>query len=134
MQSKNLSSGKYLLQALLLTVLFFPSAIFSQKLEKANPETVGMSTERLKRIDKVIQPYVEKEQLAGVIALVAREGKIVYHRAFGYYDLAKKTPLKEDAIVRIASQTKAITSAAIMMLYEEGHFLLDDPVSKYIPS
>lgn len=134
MQSKNLSSGKYLLQALLLTVLFFPSAIFSQKLEKANPETVGMSTERLKRIDKVIQPYVEKEQLAGVIALVAREGKIVYHRAFGYDDFAKKTPLKEDAIVRIASQTKAITSAAIMMLYEEGHFLLDDPVSKYIPS
>src|SRR5690606_33940078 len=62
-----------------------------------------------------------------------KDGKIVYHKAIGYNDLDKKTPLKRDAIFRIASQTKAITSVAVMMLYEEGKFLLKDPISKYIP-
>lgn len=116
--------------------LFLSASLFlsAQQLQTATPESAGMSTERLKRIDRVIDSYVQKEQVAGAIVLVARHGKVVYHKAYGYDDLDSKTPLKKDAIVRIASQTKAITSSAIMMLYEEGYFLLDDPVSKYIPS
>jgi CubicO group peptidase (beta-lactamase class C family) len=68
-----------------------------------------------------------------MVALVARKGKIVYHKAFGYADNTSKKELKTNAIFRIASQTKAITSTAVMMLWEEGNFKLDDPVSKYIP-
>lgn len=120
------------LSAFFLALCFLP--VSGQQLQTATPESAGMSSERLKRTDRVLRSYVEKEQVAGIIALVARHGKIVYHKSFGYDDLDTGSPLKKDAIVRIASQTKAITSAAVMMLYEEGHFLLDDPVSKYIPS
>ena len=97
------------------------------------PENAGFSTSRLSRIDKMVEAYVKNDQLPGVVALVVRDGKIVYHKAFGYSDIEKKTPLKKDDIFRIASQSKAITSTAVMMLWEEGKFLLDEPVSKYIP-
>ncbi|GAA4432383.1 serine hydrolase domain-containing protein [Ravibacter arvi] len=107
---------------------------FSQKLSAGTPESAGMSSERLKRVDRILQSFVDEERVAGAIGFVARNGKIVYHKSFGYNDLEARTPLSKDAIVRIASQTKAITSAAIMLLYEEGHFLLDDPVSRYLPS
>ena len=103
-------------------------------LQDASPESVGMSTERLHRMDAVINDYISKGRQAGVGVLVARNGKIVYHRAYGQDDIDAKTPLKRDAIFRIASQTKAITSIGLMLLFEEGKFLLDDPVSKYIPA
>jgi CubicO group peptidase (beta-lactamase class C family) len=119
---------------LLLFAQLLCTYLYAQQLLPATPESVGMSGDRLKRIEKVLNSYIEKQQIAGAVALVARNGKIVYHQSFGYDDIAKKSPLKKDAIVRIASQTKAITSAAVMMLYEEGHFLLDDPISKYLPS
>ena len=105
----------------------------SSFLKEANPESAGMSAERLKRIDNVLQEYVDKKWIAGGSAIIARDGKIVYYKATGYDDTKDKSALKRDAIFRIASQTKAITSVAIMMLYEEGKFLLKDPVSKYIP-
>ena len=76
--------------------------------------------------------YVDKKWIAGGSAIIAREGKVVYYKALGYDDIENKISLKRDAIFRIASQTKAITSVAVMMLYEEGKFLLKDPVSKYI--
>ncbi len=99
----------------------------------ANPESAGVSSARLSRIDAMIQEFIDKEQTPGAVAMIVRDGKIVYHKAFGYSDVAAKTPLKKDDIFRIASQSKAITSLAVMMLWEEGKFLLDDPVSKYIP-
>jgi CubicO group peptidase (beta-lactamase class C family) len=99
----------------------------------APPESVGMSTERLSRIDNLVKEYVDKKWIAGAAVLVARDGKIVYYKGLGYDDFDKKTPMKKDAICRIASQTKAITSVAVMMLYEEGKILLNDPVSNYIP-
>ncbi len=114
-------------------VCFFAQISFSQVLKEANPELAGMSSERLKRIDKTLQEYVDKKWIAGGSAIIARDGKIVYYKALGYDDIENKTSLKRDAIFRIASQTKAITSVAVMMLYEEGKFLLKDPVSKYIP-
>jgi CubicO group peptidase (beta-lactamase class C family) len=102
-------------------------------LREGVPETQKVSAERLKRIDKLFQEYVDKGWCAGAAAIVARNGKIIYYNAVGYDDIEKKTPLKKDVIFRIASQTKAVTSVAVMMLFEEGKFLLDDPVSKYIP-
>lgn len=97
-----------------------------------NPESVGMSSERLGRIDGVIQDYIQKNRFPGVTAIIVRNGKIVYHKAFGLSDIENKVPMTEESIFRIASMTKAITSLAVMMLYEEGKIMLDDPVSKYI--
>lgn len=105
----------------------------SDVLVEATPANAGMSAERLARIDDLVMEYVDKKYIAGASVLVARDGKIVYYKGLGYDDVDKKTPMKKDAICRIASQTKAITSVAVMMLYEEGKILLDDPVSKYIP-
>jgi CubicO group peptidase (beta-lactamase class C family) len=99
----------------------------------SSPESAGISSSRLSRIDNLLEAYAKNEQLPGAVALIVRDGKIVYHKAFGYSDIEKKTPLKKDDIFRIASQSKAITSLAVMMLWEEGKFLLDEPVSKYIP-
>jgi CubicO group peptidase (beta-lactamase class C family) len=118
---------------LLINIVFLTQISFSQLLKETSPELAGMSSERLKRIDKTLQEYVDKKWIAGGSAIIARDGKIVYYKALGYDDIENKTTLKRDAIFRIASQTKAITSVAIMMLYEEGKFLLKDPVSKYIP-
>ena len=105
----------------------------SPLLFEAEPEEAGMSEERLARIDQMLNAAIEENQIPGAVALIARNGKIVYHKAFGMADNAAKRKLKKDDIFRIASQTKAITSTAVMMLWEEGKFQLDDPISKYIP-
>lgn len=102
-------------------------------LTEASPASAGMSAERLARIDDLVKEYVDKKWIAGATVLVARNGKIVYYKGLGYDDVDKKTLMKKDAICRIASQTKAITSVAVMMLYEEGKILLNEPLSKYIP-
>ena len=104
----------------------------SPPLSEAKAAIVGMSQERLSLIDKMCQEAVDKAEVPGVVALVARRGKIVYHKAFGTSDASGET-LERDDIFRIASQSKAITSTAVMMLWEEGKFQLDDPISKYIP-
>jgi len=106
----------------------------TKTLPSVNPSTEGFSVERLKRIDGAIQSWVDQKKMNGAVALIARNGKIVYNKAFGYDDINKKIPMRSDYIFRIASQTKAITSVAVMMLFEEGKFLLNDPVYKYIPS
>lgn len=97
------------------------------------PEKSGFSPERLQRIDRLIKEYIDSNWIAGAIAIVAKNGNIVYHKALGMDDPATNKPLQKDAIWRIASQTKAITSVGVMMLYEEGRLLLDEPISKYIP-
>ena len=102
-------------------------------LQPAKPETVGFSPTRLNRIDENITGWLNDGRLNGCVALIIRNGKVIYHKAFGYDDLEKTKPIRLDNIFRIASQTKAITSVAAMILYEEGKFLLDDRVSKYIP-
>ncbi len=97
------------------------------------PESAGMSADRLKRIETNMNEWMQTGKLNGAVALIIRNGKLVYHKAFGYDDLEKTRPMKTDMIFRIASQTKAITSVGAMILFEEGKFLLDDAVSKYIP-
>ena len=104
-----------------------------KSLAPADPASAGFSAERLKRIDGVIQSWIDDKKMNGAVAFIARDGKIVYNKAFGYDDAEKKTPMRTDLIFRIASQTKAITSVAVMMLFEEGKFMLDEPISKYIP-
>ena len=115
--------------------LLFSLGVYAQKIGIAStPEAAGFSAERLKRIDVNMKSWVDQGWMNGAAALVIRNGKIVYYKSAGYNDLKTKTPLAKDGIFRIASQTKAITSVAAMILYEEGKFLLDDQVSKYIPS
>nr|WKN34212.1 serine hydrolase [Tunicatimonas sp. TK19036] len=127
---------QHLLTALLFFITFTVSAQTkssqqSSPLTEAKPESVGMSPERLARIDAMCQEAIEDGDVPGMVALVARKGKIVYYKAFGNADPSGKE-MERDAIFRIASQSKAITSTAVMMLWEEGHFQLDDPISKYI--
>jgi CubicO group peptidase (beta-lactamase class C family) len=102
--------------------------------EAASPEKLGFSGERLQRLDAVIQAQVEQKKIAGVVLYVAREGQAVRYRGYGMGDLEAGKPMTTDAIFRIASMSKAITTVAVMMLYEEGKFLLHDPIEKYIPA
>ena len=105
----------------------------SPVLTEGTPESVGMSSERIARIETMCVDAVAKGEVPGIVALVARQGKIVYFKAFGKADNQSSRNLKRDDIFRIASQSKAITSTAVMMLWEEGKFKLDDTISKYIP-
>ena len=93
----------------------------------------GFDPNRLARIDQVLQGYVDQNEIAGAVALVVRNGQLVYQRAVGWADKESRKPMTPDAIFRIASQTKAITSTAVLMLVEEGKVALRDPVSRFIP-
>lgn len=105
----------------------------SPALTDGTPESVGMSAQRLARIDSMCLRAIAENKIPGAVALVARNGKIIYHKAFGQADNGAGRELKRDAIFRIASQSKAITATAVMMLWEQGKFRLDDPISQYIP-
>jgi CubicO group peptidase (beta-lactamase class C family) len=105
----------------------------STVLSQSEPADVGMSEERLMRIDAMLTEAIAQDEIPGAVALVARNGKIVYYKAFGMADNETGRSLQPNDIFRIASQTKAITSTAVMMLWEEGKFSLDDPISKFIP-
>ena len=117
-----------------LLLLLFVITVQSQNLTPASkPEEVGMSSSRLERLDKLLQEYVATQKLPNAVALIARKGKIVYYKAYGHSNTETKTALKRDDIFRMASQSKAIASTAMMMLWEEGKFSLDESISKYIP-
>ncbi|NBC04122.1 MAG: serine hydrolase [Bacteroidetes bacterium] len=109
------------------------SILYTPPLSEGVAEDAGMSNERLSRIDDMIQNVIDQNQIPGAAALVARDGEIVYKKAFGMADNEAGRELRTDTIFRIASQTKAITSTAVMMLWEQGLFRLDDPISKYLP-
>lgn len=117
----------------LITIVCFALVVKGQVLVPSKPNVVGMNDVQLQKIDKIVQQYIDSQWIGGATCIVTRHGKIVYHKAFGYKDAAKKSPEMVDDIFRIASQTKAITSVAVMMLLEDGKFLLDDPISKYLP-
>jgi len=102
-------------------------------LPKAAPDQVGVSSERLRRVRALLQRYVDRGEIAGAVSMVARHKKVVHFEAQGVSDLETKAPLRTDAIFRLASMTKPVTSLAVMMLHEEGRFLLDDPIAKFLP-
>lgn len=101
--------------------------------QEITPEKVGFSTERLERINHGMQRYIDQDLMAGIITLVARQGSVVHFSKFGFQDLETKKPVAWDTIFRIYSMTKPITTVALMMLYEQGLFHLNDPVSKFLP-
>ena len=100
--------------------LFFLTLGFSQELPKATPEEVGVSSERLSLLTQNMEHYVANNQLPGAVILLARKNKVFYHKTFGSLDKEAMKTMPKDAIFRIASQTKAIVSVAIMLLQEEG--------------
>lgn len=123
-------------KALLVLLLAFVQFIgIAQKIETvASPAQAGFSAEKLQKLDRMMQDWVKMGWMQGGVAIAIRNGKIGYYSSVGYDDLEAGTPMRRDGIFRIASQTKAITSTAIMILFEEGKILLDDPVSKYLPA
>jgi CubicO group peptidase (beta-lactamase class C family) len=118
-----------LLCFLLLTIVH----AYSQDLPKGKPEELGFSAERLQRLTAVFEKYADDKKMAGSVVLVMRHGKIAYFNSFGKSDVEGNRPMQNDAIFRIASQTKALVSVGVMILQEEGKLLITDPLSKYIP-
>ena len=110
------------------------SVVNADDLKKAKPESVGMSSERLERIKPYMQAYVDNDELAGMVTLIARKGKIVHFEEVGKLNLDTGKKLEKDSLFRIYSMTKPIVTTAAMMLYEEGKFQLTDPVSMYLPA
>ncbi len=133
------------LRSTIKPVLFLGSAVlfatttlaFAQNtdpgLPMADPASVGMSADRLQRIAPAMQKYIDDKLVPGVVTLVARKGKVVHFESQGFMDVDSRKAMRPDAMFRIASMTKPITSVALMMLWEEGKFQLRDPVSKFIP-
>jgi CubicO group peptidase (beta-lactamase class C family) len=105
----------------------------AEDLPTVTPESVGMSSERLQKIDDYFQRFIDANQIAGAVTLVARRGKVVHYSAVGSKYREENIPMTTDSIFALASMTKPIVSAALMMLFEEGRFRLDDPVSDWIP-
>ena len=118
---------------LVVAFMLCVAAAFAQSTPIADPTSVGMSAERLARIDPVLSRAVEDGDIVGVVAMVARHGSVVYLRAEGLADREAERPMELSTRFRMASMTKPITSVAVMMLFEEGAFLLTDPVSDYLP-
>ena len=116
-----------------LILLLAALPVFADGLQKAKPEDVGLSSERLARIRPALQRYIDREEIAGAVSLVARRGRLAHLETLGVMDLESKKPMQPETIFRIASMTKPITSVAVMMLYEQGYFQLRDPISKFIP-
>jgi len=119
----------------LILFLFAMSVLsaLAQGLPTARPEDEGFSSERLAYIDKFYAGEVDKGELAGIVLVISRHGKIVHESAIGYADIDKKQKMDKDTIFRYYSMTKPITSTALMMLYEEGRFQISDPIAKYLP-
>lgn len=125
--------SRILTAAVLCIALASAPSAYAQTLQRARPEAVGLSSERLKRLSETLNGYVKDGRLPGGVVLVARRGKVAYTEAFGQRDREANAPMREDAIFRIASQTKALVSVGVMILQEEGRLLISDPVGKYLP-
>ena len=125
--------GAALVGSLVIVAATWPGATLAGSIPTGKPEDVGMSSERLARIGPAMQKSIDAGEIAGVVTLVARRGRIVHFQAYGYSDIAKRTPMRTDAIFGLASSSKPITAVAIMMLVENGDIRLSDPVSKFIP-
>src|SRR5712671_5622544 len=97
------------------------------------PEDVGFSSERLQRINETVQRYIDSGQITGAVTVVSRKGRVAHFEAQGLMDLESKTPMRRDAIFRMASMSKPVTGVAILMLMEDGKVRLTDPVSRFIP-
>ncbi len=109
------------------------SNIAYSQLKEAKPESLGMSSDRLERISEISKSYINDFNIPGIVTIVSRKGKIVYYKAFGKRDIHDDSPLLKDDLFRIYSMTKPVTAVALMQLYEQGKFQLNDAVSKFLP-
>ena len=116
-----------------LAVLAVSAPVRAQDLQRAAPESVGLSSAGLAAATAALEAHIEAGHVAGVVAAVARRGRLVYVEALGQRDLAQGDPMPENAIFRLYSMTRPITSTAVMLLWEEGRFQLDDPIRTYLP-
>ncbi len=121
----------FLSKFFLLSLLFCP-AIFVRAQELAQPESVGMSSAALAQATARLQKHIDDGEISGVVAAVARDGKLVYFESLGQMNLLSRKPMQDDALFRIYSMTREITSAAVLKLYEQGKFKLDDPIKMYL--
>jgi len=127
------STAIWLCKLVVLGMTSLAGPVSGQMLPNAKPEEVGFSSERLQRLDAAMQQKVDQKQLAGIVTVLARHGKVVEFKTYGKKDLASGAPMAKDTIFRIYSMTKPVTGAAMMVLYEEGRWQPDDPIAKYIP-
>src|SRR5947199_4654845 len=118
----------------LVSCCLLTESVIAQALPRARPEEVGLSATALERITATLQSYVDSGQFPGLLTVVARHGKLAYVSSVGWMDAEHQHAMSPDAVFRIYSLTKPITSTAVMQLYERGKLRLDDPVSKYIPA
>ena len=133
MRSTSLTGQGRRIIPVLLGIVFLNLLAVAQDLPAAKPESVGLSSDRLERIATAVQHDIDDKRIAGAVTVVVRHGKVAWFKAQGMSDREAAKTMPTDAMFRICSMTKPITSLAVMMLYEEGKFLLDDPVSKYLP-
>ena len=122
-----------LLTAIALVIVVFDAPASAQGLPTAAPESVGLSSAQLDRVTAGLQAHIDQGHIAGVVAAVVRDGRLVYMEALGQADIEAARPMPEDAIFRLYSMTRSMTSLAAMILWEEGAFQLDDPISRYLP-
>ncbi|HWE51603.1 MAG TPA: serine hydrolase domain-containing protein [Bryobacteraceae bacterium] len=122
---------KLRLSRFVLPLLALP--LFAAALPVSKPDDVGLSPERLKRIHSMIQSHIDAKDFSGAVSLVARKGKVVHFEAHGMADVEGNKPMRTDTLFRLASMTKPLTAASILMLVEEGKLVISDPVSKFIP-
>ena len=127
------TSTNYLL---LLIILLLASCqeVPTSKFQESTPQEAGFDAQHLSQIDSLVSRYMADQRLPGGVFLVARHGKIAYHKSFGYHSLNFWEAYQKDDLFRIASMTKAVTTVAIMQLYEKGLLRLDDPLSDYLPA
>src|SRR5262249_7708002 len=116
-----------------VSVCLFLARAGAEEIVRATPQEMGLSAAKLDQVKTIIQTMVDKHQTAGAVVLVARRGKIVYRESIGKMDTPTGKAMRPDAIFRIYSMTKPITSVAALMLVDDGKLALDDPVSKYLP-
>ncbi|WP_026232177.1 serine hydrolase domain-containing protein [Neolewinella persica] len=119
---------------LLALLLLLCTGVRAQNMPTASPESMGFDAERLEGVNTLMQGFVDQGIIPNAQTIVLRRGKVVHRGTFGYADLEKKTPARPNDIYRIASQTKAMVTVALMMEYEQGKFLLEDPLEKYLPA
>jgi CubicO group peptidase (beta-lactamase class C family) len=129
--NRQITNRKVILSTFFCALVF--SAAMAQEVPVVKPESVGLSSERLERIATSVQRSIDDKRIAGAVTLVSRRGHVAWFKAQGMADREAGKAMRLDTMFRICSMTKPITSLAVMMLYEEGHFLLEDPVSKYLP-
>jgi CubicO group peptidase (beta-lactamase class C family) len=116
-----------------IAVILLAVALTAAALPNARPEDVGLSSDRLQRINQLVQRYIDDGQITGAVTMVSRKGRVAHFEAIGKMDLESGAPMRKDAIFRIASMSKPITGVAILILMEEGKVRLNDPVSRFIP-